>query len=142
MDTYEKKKIRDRIAEFEGFRSKVYKCPAGKLTIGYGRNVQDVGITEAEASRLLYNDIDSCIAKLVDELPWFESLNLPRQAAMIDLVFNLGMAKLLTFKKFIAAMEACKYRTAKEELLDSAYAKQVGHRAVENADMICDGEWL
>ena len=41
----------------EGLRLGVYRCPAGKLTIGVGRNLEDRGITEEEAYYLLRNDI-------------------------------------------------------------------------------------
>ena len=33
----------------EGFRSFPYLCTAKKMTIGFGRNIEDVGVTEAEA---------------------------------------------------------------------------------------------
>ena len=42
----------------EGLRLKPYHCTAGALTIGYGRNLDAVGITEAEADILLKADID------------------------------------------------------------------------------------
>ena len=141
METYDLKKTRERISEFEGLRLKPYLCPAGRTTIGFGRNLSDVGISEAEARIMLANDTSKCISQLVDEFPWFESLNVPRQAVMIDLCFNLGITKLLTFKKFLLAMEAKQYRKARDELLDSAYAKQVGRRAAENAEMVLEGEW-
>ena len=32
------------LAKFEGFREKPYLCPAKKLTIGYGRNLESNGI--------------------------------------------------------------------------------------------------
>lgn len=40
----------------EGWRARIYKCSAGKLTIGYGRNIEAVGINEAEAIMLLDTD--------------------------------------------------------------------------------------
>jgi len=43
-----------KLLEFEeGLKLKPYKCPAGKLTIGIGRNLEDRGITEQEAQMLL-----------------------------------------------------------------------------------------
>ena len=46
-----------QLKRHEGFRAKPYQCSANKTTIGYGRNLQDVGITEGEAVSLLNNDI-------------------------------------------------------------------------------------
>jgi len=50
------KKIADQITTHEGLRLKPYHCPAGKLTIGIGRNLEDKGITEKEALMLLENE--------------------------------------------------------------------------------------
>ena len=41
--------LREDLIADEGIRLKPYLCPAGKTTIGVGRNLDDVGITEAEA---------------------------------------------------------------------------------------------
>ena len=41
----------------EGFRSKPYRDVVGKLTIGFGRNIEDNGITKPEARQLLFNDV-------------------------------------------------------------------------------------
>lgn len=45
----------------EGFRANMYKCTAGKRTIGIGRNLDDVGLTHIELAYLMGNqqcDID------------------------------------------------------------------------------------
>ena len=41
----------------EGLRLKPYQDTIGKLTIGYGRNLDDRGISKEEAEYLLRNDI-------------------------------------------------------------------------------------
>jgi len=38
-------KLVDQIIEHEGLKLKPYHCPAGKLTIGVGRNLEDKGIS-------------------------------------------------------------------------------------------------
>lgn len=43
----------EKIKEHEGFRSTPYKCTAGKWTIGYGRNLSDVGLSAKELSVFL-----------------------------------------------------------------------------------------
>ncbi len=40
--------------------SKPYRCPAGKLTIGIGRNLDDVGITREEAYQLVQTPSMEC----------------------------------------------------------------------------------
>lgn len=53
-------RIKEQLVKHESLRLKPYRCPAGKLTIGYGRNLDDNGITKAEAYELLSNHIRSC----------------------------------------------------------------------------------
>ena len=48
----------------EGVVLTLYKCSAGKNTIGVGRNIDDRGITEDESDYLLSNDIDLCVEEL------------------------------------------------------------------------------
>ena len=46
-----------QLKRHESLELKPYKCTSGKLTIGVGRNLEDIGITEQEAELLLLNDI-------------------------------------------------------------------------------------
>ena len=79
------------IKKFEGLRLKAYKCPAGKLTIGYGHtnNVRpDDVITEAQATELLIRDVldvEGVINRLVTK-----TLNQGQFDACISFIFNLG----------------------------------------------------
>ena len=54
-------KIKDQLIKHEGLRLKPYKCTAGKMTIGVGRNLDDVGISEQEALDMLFNDVGKCL---------------------------------------------------------------------------------
>ncbi len=123
----------------EGLRLKPYTCTAGKMTIGVGRNLDDNGITEAEAMNMLDRDIAVTTATLRDEFPWFADLDRTRKDAVISLGFNLGVPRLKGFKKFLGAMEAKDYEMAATEDLDSKWATQVGQRAIELAGMIRTG---
>lgn len=125
----------------EGQRLKPYLCTADKLTIGYGRNLDDNGISEAEALYLLQNDIDACYSEL-NVFHWFQELDQVRQEALVDMRFNLGLPRFLSFKKMIARLMAKEYSQAAEEIINSLYARQVGDRANELAYMIERGEYL
>ena len=127
------------LIKHEGLRLKPYTCTAGKTTIGVGRNLDDNGITESEAMSMLDRDIAVTVSALRDEFLWFADLDRTRKDAVISLGFNMGVRKLTTFKKFIAGMAAQQYETAAAEILDSAYATQVGKRAIELAGMIRTG---
>ena len=113
----------------EGVRLKVYRCPAGRLTIGVGRNLQDVGISSMEAVDLLGNDIARVISELNAALPWWRGVPEPGQRALANMAFNLGLTRLMEFQRMIAALRAGDYEAAAAEALDSKWAEQVGARA-------------
>jgi lysozyme len=58
---------------------------------------------------------------------------------MIDMTFNLGLTRLLYFKKMIAAINARDYTEASKQMLDSRWARQVGNRASTLAKMMANG---
>ena len=138
MNEYDK--LTDMIKGHEGLSLKPYKCPSGYLTIGYGRNIEHIGITKDEAEYLLEGDINKAVAH-ASAYEWFYNLNDPRQAAIVDMIFNLGAHGFAGFKKAINALEHRDYNVAAEEILDSRYATQVGRRAMTIARMIKTGEW-
>lgn len=116
-----------------------YTDPVGKLTIGYGRNLEDVGLSQTEADFLLDNDIDDRVRALAFHLPWFATLDEVRQRALVDMAF-MGTAKLLGFRKMLSALERGDYETAALEALDSRWAEQVKGRADTVARMLRTGE--
>ncbi len=134
-------KLRQQLMRHEGLRLKSYIDTVGKLTIGYGRNLDDVGITRDEAAYLLSGDISTAIQGLVTRYPWFDRLDPVRQAALVNMGFNLGATKLAGFKHTLAAIERGQYGDASTRMLDSLWATQVGQRAVELAAQIRTGEW-
>ena len=125
----------------EGLRLKPYKCTAGKLSIGYGRNLDDMGISEVEAMVMLRNDIEQCYQEL-EMFSWFEDLDQVRQEALVDMLFNLGLPTFLEFKKTLKFVAEGKYSQAAEEMLRSKWANQVGDRAKELAYMVDTGCYM
>ena len=106
----------------------------GKLTIGVGRNLDDVGITEDEALALLENDIDHVARSLDALLSWWSRLSQDRQNVLVEMGFQLGVAGLLNFKNFLLALEMGDYEGAKDEMLDSKWARQTPDRAARLAE--------
>jgi len=125
----------------EGLRLKPYHDTVGKLTIGVGRNLDDVGITREEAMMLLDNDIARSVAECRKNFPWYDDLNDARKTAVISLVFNMGIGGVLTFRKALAAMAAEQWDEAAKQFLDSRWRRQVGRRAEEIVYMIRTGEY-
>lgn len=112
----------------EGKRLKPYKCTAGKLTIGYGRNLDDVGITDEEAELLLQHDLERS-EKEAETLPFYNELNQCRKEVLIEMVFNMGLAKVKQFQKMFIAIGKKDFSKAADEMLDSRWAVQTKDRA-------------
>lgn len=123
----------------EGLKLKPYECPTGYITIGYGRNIQQNGITLAEAEMLLDNDIDRVVNELEKWLSVFHELSENRKAALIDMSYNLGFNKLFQFRNFLAALQKKNFDLAAKEMLESKWAAQVGNRATVLANMMKEG---
>tara|TARA_B100001248_G_scaffold239629_1_gene205044 strand:+ start:25382 stop:25792 length:411 start_codon:yes stop_codon:yes gene_type:complete len=131
--------LKKQLERHEGLRLKPYKCTAGKLTIGYGRNLDDVGISEEEAYSMLLNDIDRIIGEAKEIFPKFDELTENRQAVICNMLFNLGKTRFLTFKKTIWNIKHRMYHIAAQEMLNSKWARQVGKRATELAQLMREG---
>jgi lysozyme len=112
----------------EGFRGKVYKCSAGKLTIGYGWNLEDSELPERIAEMMLSYAVGDKLQSL-ERLSWWCGLNDARKRAIVNMAFNIGVAGVLKFKKMIAAIEREDFSQAALEMDDSRWSKQVGARA-------------
>lgn len=140
MDSELKAKIRERTKRFEGLALFPYKCTAGEWTIGYGHLIKG-GITLAAAEIILDEDLAKAEREARGNFPWFEKLNGPRQAVVVDMIFNIGLTRFYGFKKMRAAIESGDFAKAAEEMLDSKYARQVVHRARLNAEIMKTGEW-
>lgn len=126
--------LQKQLVAFEGLRLLPYECTAGKTTIGVGRNIEDIGITEEEAMILLDNDIARVRGELDRAIPWWHSLTETRRNVLIDMCFNLGINRLMQFKKALSAIESGDYELGATEMLDSAWSQQVGARSHKLAE--------
>lgn len=146
-------RIKALLLRHEGVKLRAYLDSVGKWTVGVGRNLDDRGLSRPEviallqamdmplqiAMKLLDNDIADALADCRSRLPFFDSLNEVRQAACVDMVFQMGVAGFLKFRKALAAMVIGGWDEAAKELLDSTWARQTPARAAEIADMIRSG---
>lgn len=128
--------LREMLVRHEGLRLHPYRDTVGKLTVGIGRNLDDVGISREEAFFLFDNDVDRAVAGARRSLPVFDTLNDVRQNALLDLIFNLGIGGVLEFHHMLAALAAGDFAEARRQLLASEYASQVGARAIELGDLL------
>jgi lysozyme len=120
--------LKQQLIDHEGFRAKPYKCPAGKLTIGVGRNIEDNGISVEEAEFMLENDIKRCIEELRDIFKDFDTFGENQKMALIDFIFNIGKTTFMKFSKTILAIKKQDWEEVSREMINSLWYKQVGNR--------------
>lgn len=112
-------------------------------TIGYGHTGAEVhqGLiwTKAQAQQVLSQDAQSHADTLVSAIAWVTGLDQVRQDVLYNMVFNLGVTKLLGFKNTLAAIKSGDYVSGANGMLASAWAHQVGARATRLAAMMKSG---
>jgi len=133
-------KLRDDLARDEGLRLRPYKCTAGYLTIGYGRNLEGNGITREEADAMLNHDIGVVSKDLDKNIPWWRQMPEPAQRGLINMAFNLGWPRLKLFANMLAALKSGNYFEAAQHALDSKWSFQVGDRATRIGELFMVSE--
>ena len=148
-------RIKEQLLRHEGLRLKPYRCTAGKLTIGIGRNLDDCGISQTEAYVLLENDIQNCEKQLLDEIPEiYNPLDEVRKSVLLNMCISipqsrfaslrepcyLGINGLLGFKNTLVFVKAGDWERAANNMLVSRWAKQVGRRAIELSELMRKGK--
>jgi lysozyme len=121
--------LADQLRRDEGCRLKLYQDTVGKWTIGIGRNLSDVGISQEEADLLLQNDIKAATVSLESTFPWTMALDDVRKDVLLNMVFNMGVGGLATFRGTLSLLEAKDFSGAAQAMLASKWAEQVGPRA-------------
>ena len=134
-------RIKEQLVRHEGLRLKPYRCTAGKLTIGIGRNLDDCGISQAEAYVMLINDIMNCEKQLQAKIPdIYNGLDEVRKSVLLNMCFNLGISGLLGFKNTLEFIKVGDWERAANNMLVSRWAKQVGRRAIELSELMRKGK--
>lgn len=133
-------KILGAISEAEKFRAYPYP-DRGHWSIGYGRNLTARGVSRPEAWLLMENDVLDVTRELDEHLPWWQGLNAPRRAALVEMGYNLGVGGLRSFERMLDALKRGEFQRAEAEALDSRWHKQVGNRAKRIARQLRTGEW-
>lgn len=122
----------------EGLRLKPYKCTAGKTSIGYGRNLDDVGISQKVADIMLEEDLqvaEKACRRIFGDLydQWSEN----RKLGWINLAFNLGYNRLMQFRNTLRAARIEDWDEVEKGLRASLWFKQVKSRAERVIAMVC-----
>ena len=142
-------RLKNDLESHEGRRDKPYDDATGKelkqgdtlagyLTIGVGINLS-AGLSEEEIDYLLESRIKRATDEFDRAVPNWREHSDGVQRALVNMAFNMGLSRLLKFKKMWAALAVKDYATAAAEALDSRWAKQVGDRAIALVNKIKEG---
>lgn len=149
--------LTQRFVKFEGCELMPYKCPAGYLTIGVGRNLETNpftaeekkvcgdymhGINKNMAFYLLRHDIERVKEECSKNISFFNNLDAERRYALLDMCFNMGIKTLCKFQFMLGAMGVGNWEKAADECLRSRYAKQTGKRAKIISETIRTGVFM
>lgn len=130
----------------EGFRALAYLDTTGLWTIGYGHHDlhthAGMSWTQAFATNQLSMDISQAEMAMdrSPSLDWWRHLSDPRQDVLVNMGFNLGVAKLVTFITFLPFVKSGQYAQAADDMLTTDWAKEVGARADRLALQMRTGE--
>src|SRR5882762_7109883 len=144
--------ISNLIKKHEGLRLMAYMDTAGKLTIGYGCNLDawdaktacdvagldfvavrgGLAITQQQAETILNYQLGKVLSAAHSTFPEFDTYPEGVQAVIADLIFNLGLGGFLGFRKTIASLKNRDWFTAADHLKDSAWYVQTKSRGIED----------
>lgn len=131
--------IKRQLSHDEGKRYKPYLCTAGKLSIGIGRNLEDVGISEATIEQMFNEDLEKCLVHARRLFPQhWETFSDERKAGIINMIFNLGAVGFAQFKNMIEAIKKNDRDGIRKHGAASLWAHQVKHRAQRVISLIAD----
>ena len=129
------------IKHHEGYSEKMYRCSAGKLTIGYGFNLEDNVMCQEAAEAQLRCDIEKVEKRMDRVIPEFKGLTGARRAALIDMGYNLGVPGIRKFRNMWSAIRQGNWDAAAYQAQDSRWFRQVKSRGVRIVEMLRTGEW-
>ncbi len=130
----------------EGRKRFPYPDTVGKLSIGVGFNLTDVGLYDNEIDFILNNRIEQTILFLEKALPFFYELDEVRQAVLIDMCYNLGPEPFdgdgfKDWPIFVEQVQNGEYAAAAKNMRSTKWASQVKGRAVRLSNMMETGQW-
>jgi len=131
-----------RLKRSEGWSDSVYLDTRGFLTIGYGHNLAKVqlpagvpltalrlipvnGISESIGEMLLLSDVAAVMHAFATKLPWFDAMDAVRREVLVELGYNLGVGKVLSFPVFMDQLQRGEYAAAAANMRGWAWVQQV-----------------
>jgi len=132
-------KLREQLEIDEGVVHEIYLDHLGYPTFGIGHLVTDtdpeyganVGtkVDEARCIEAFDKDVETVIADCHVLYPDFDDLPEEVQQIVANMMFNMGRPRLSKFKGMKRGVDAKDWNAAADEMVDSAWYRQVTNRA-------------
>ncbi len=118
--------VLEELKRDESFVAHPYNDSLGIPTIGYGTKLP---LDEVEGELLLEKRFNDAVSEVKKNISFFEDLPECAKEVILNMAYNLGVPRLLKFKRMLKALEVKDYRAAAKEMIDSLWYRQVGNRA-------------
>ena len=130
--------VMSMIKQHEGFRERVYLDTMGVPTGGFGHAFHlGSSLPEVIWHEIFYHDYQQAVRD-------YEVLDLDidpvRRAVVLDMLFNLGLPRLLKFKNTLTAVREGDWEQAAQGMENSKWYGQVRTRAVRLVRMMRTGK--
>ena len=132
-------KLREQLEIDEGIVHEIYLDHLGYPTFGIGHLVREsdpehganVGtkVDEARCIEAFNQDVESVIKDCKILYPDFDDLPEEVQQIVANMMFNMGRPRLSKFKGMKRGVDAKDWNAAADEMVDSAWYRQVTNRA-------------
>ena len=131
--------LRKELEVDEGVKYEIYNDHLGYPTFGIGHLVRDTDpeagaalgtpVTEDRVIEAFNEDVDTVLDDCYILYDDFDKLPEEAQLIIANMMFNLGRPRLSKFKGMKAGVDARDWKKAADEMIDSAWYKQVPNRA-------------
>lgn len=120
--------LSDSIKRHEGFRGDPYDDHLGYPTIGYGTKLP---ITEQEAEFILKHRLMRMVEEINDKQYVMTKMPSNAKDIIYEMCYQMGVEGVMKFKNMWRALDNMDFELAAKEMMDSKWASQTPHRALE-----------
>jgi GH24 family phage-related lysozyme (muramidase) len=136
--------LREELKIDEGVKYEIYLDHLGLPTFGVGHLVldsdpehgQEVGtpVSEDRVNECFAKDVEVVLSECTQLYPDFDVLPGEVQLIIANMMFNMGRPRLSKFKGMKRGVDARDWQAAADEMVDSAWYRQVTNRAQRLVD--------
>lgn len=129
----------------EGYRDRIYRDTKGNPTGGYGHHfAMGSKLSDEIWELILKYDIANAVSDF-NSIPkkYRDCLNEARRRVIVEMIFNMGLLSVMTFRNMWKAIEQKSFGVAAYHMLNSKWAREdVGHERSEFlANVMETGVW-